>query len=53
MVRLLNAIGVPQGPKARAGGEHERGGGHTPSRKGGHTPSHKGGSGKFLNLTCL
>ena len=28
MVRLLNAIGVQRGPKARAGGEHE------PSRKG-------------------
>ena len=25
MVRLLNAIGVPRGPKTRAGGEHERG----------------------------
>ena len=25
MVRPLNAVGVPQGPKARAGGEHERG----------------------------
>ena len=24
MVRPLNAIGVPRGPKARAGGEHER-----------------------------
>ena len=27
MVRPLNAIGVPRRPKARAGGEHERGGG--------------------------
>ena len=25
MVRPLNATGVPRGPKARAGGEHERG----------------------------
>ena len=31
MVRLLNVVGVPRGPKARAGGEHERG--HTPFRK--------------------
>ena len=35
MVRLLNAIGVPRGPKARAG----------KSMRGGHTPSRKGGSG--------
>ena len=25
MVRPLNAIGVPRGPKTRAGGDHERG----------------------------
>ena len=25
VVRPLNAIGVPRGPKARVGGEHERG----------------------------
>ena len=33
MVRPLNAIGVPRGPKARVGGEHERGG--VVFRKGG------------------
>ena len=32
MVRPLNAIGVPRGPKARAGGEYERGD-EPPSRK--------------------
>ena len=32
MVRLLNDICVPRGPKVRAGGEHERG--SYPSRKG-------------------
>ena len=25
MVRPVNAMGIPQGPKARVGGEHERG----------------------------
>ena len=33
MVRPLNAIGVPRGPKARVGGGHERG--VNPRRKGG------------------
>ena len=40
MVRPLNAIGVPRGPEARAGGEHEKGDEH---------PSHKGGSGVSPN----
>ena len=41
MVRPLNATGVPRGPKARAGGEHERGDG-PPSRKGvGGSPPEK------------
>ena len=52
VIRPLNAIGVPRGPKARAG-ESTRGG-HTPSRKGGGG----GGSGVLsrefdFNLTCL
>ena len=34
MVPPLNALGVPRGPKARVGGEHERGD-EPPSRKGG------------------
>ena len=34
MVQLLNALGVPRGPKARAGGDDEGGGGGTPLRKG-------------------
>ena len=35
MVRPLNAVGVPRGPKARAGGEHERGIIHLLVRGGG------------------
>ena len=34
MVRPLNAIGVPLGPEARAGGEHERGVSPPPLLKG-------------------
>ena len=51
VIRPLNAIGVPRGPKAQVGGEHERGE-FPPSRKfvmgiRGISPR------KFLNLRCL